>query len=202
MQPAGSQGTIVCDVDGVVADLTPAWLDALFARHPECPDPRKDPTWDSWDIADVVPQRFLEPLFEILGSHEVYDTVRPILGGLDGIMALRNEGFRIVFVTSCVIGHAGAKLKWLVKHGFLETVRHNYDYVECSDKTLIRGSLIIDDRPKTCHDFQRQNGFGSSILFMQRQLHPKHTKGLFHVESWPGVYHRVMDLHRKRSLRS
>lgn len=194
MKRVDSQATVICDVDGVVADLTPAWLDALLKLYPDCPDPRQNAAWDSWDIADVIPQKFLEPLFELLGSYALYETVPAIHGALEGIEAIRLEGLRVVFATSCVPGHAGAKLLWLFREKFVETIRHNYDYVEASDKTLLRGSVIIDDRPKTCHDFMRLNGPHSAILFMQRQLHIKHTRGLYVSRNWTEVYHTIKEL--------
>jgi 5'(3')-deoxyribonucleotidase len=175
---------VVVDVDEVVASLIPTWVRALRAKHPECPNPIGNPTWDTWDIKDQIPECYHGTLLELLETHEIYEDVQPVQDSLQAVQLLRTLGCRVVFATSVVVGHAGAKLRWLVKHGFLETERHCYDYVETSDKALIRGDLLIDDRPKNCQKFLRANGPTSALLFMPRYINFKYRLDFPAAQNW------------------
>jgi hypothetical protein len=75
---------------------------------------------------------------------------------------LREDGHRVIFVTSTPKGSEGAKLKWLVDNRFLDKEgaygdgRVYDDYVEVHDKSLIRADIMIDDRPENLFGFQGQ----------------------------------------------
>jgi 5'(3')-deoxyribonucleotidase len=178
--------TLAIDVDEVIAQLVPTWVGELRRRHPECPDPHT-PAWTSWQVTDQIPEKYHDILFEILDEPTLYDTVEPVPGALEGIQALRAMNYRTVFVTSASNGHAGAKLRWLVKHGFLDTHKFQRDYVECYDKTLIYADMILDDRPRTCHDFVKEHGVGRALLYMPRYLAPECRTGLPFVTNWGAV---------------
>lgn len=159
----GERRTIIMDVDGPVADLYPAWFQAVEDRTGFRANPM-DRDWQVWDAAALFPAEHHDVLFQCLGDPNLYEHVRPVPGSLEGIRKLQSH-HRVVFCTSVHNGHAGAKLRWLVRHGFLESVRHCPEYVECSDKGLIRGDIMVDDRPKNLRAFQ-----GKRVLFMPRLL--------------------------------
>lgn len=150
------------DVDGVVADLGEAWLTAYNRDYND------DMTQDkilTWAIHEYVNPTCGRKIYNYL-TPELYDSVKPIEGALEGVLRLREMGHRVVFVTSTPRGSEGAKLSWLLKHGFLEggglygDGRVYEDYIECSDKTLVAVDVLVDDRSTTIESFP-----GHGILF-------------------------------------
>lgn len=134
---------LALDVDGVLADLMSPWL-ALYNAE-----------WDDHlTLADITAwnvDRFVRPecgmhVYEYLITPGLYENVAP-LESPETVSALRAAGFRVIFVTSAWPGTAGFKQRWLSEHGFL---LNHHDYVECSDKNLIRAPFLIDDRLDTC----------------------------------------------------
>ncbi len=190
---------IIVDVDEVVAALLPVWIRKIMEACPGCPDPRQNPNWDTWDIKDQIPDVYHDRMFDLINTHAIYDEVEPVPGALEGIARLRSAGHRLIFATSHVVGHAGAKLRWLVRQGVLENERHCYDYIETSDKSLVRGDILIDDRPRSCKNFVAVNNPWSAILFMPRDIHPRYRRGLTTARDWNDVVSIVLYGARKNA---
>lgn len=179
--------TILVDVDDVVVNLCPLWVQEFRKVVPEIPDLLSQ-DWQEWDLAHLVPEQHLETLFGLL-NHDIYKQIQPVDGALEGVNWIRRNGHRVVFVTTSTRDHAGAKFDVLVRYGFLEPERYPMNYVEICDKSLIRGDIIVDDRPKTCHNFEKSGG--RSILF-KRQFQKTHLpydlrKGLLTADNWAEV---------------
>lgn len=178
---------IIVDVDDTTADLVPVWVREFLRMYPECPNPC-DERWTDWDVAPLVPDEYQERFWAVLANPELYDQVEPIPGSLEGVEKLRKFA-RVVFATSAVNGHSGAKLRWLVKRGYLDTIVRNRDYIETFDKSLLRGQLIIDDRPQTCRKFAAVNGGRRSALLYLRPpaIAPEYREGLIAAANWTEV---------------
>ena len=178
---------VYIDVDDTTFDLVPHWVDEFLRQYPECEDPRLK-GWYDWDIAPLIPAEYQDRFWDILGNPELYDRVALIPGALEGVQAIRAMGARVVFVTSAVNGHAGVKLRKLVQHGLLDTVVRNRDYIETFDKSLLRGDLIIDDRPQTCRKFVQANGRYTALLYLRPPaIRPDYRRGLPNASDWTGV---------------
>lgn len=135
---------ILVDVDDVTADLVPSWLDEYNKQYD---DNLKVEDITVWDIASLVKTEAKDKFFDIINNHRFYYNVQPVPGAYEGIIALRQMGHRVIFATSAMVGHAGDKLRWLQHNRFLDTNKFNDpDYMEITDKTLIKADLIIDDR--------------------------------------------------------
>jgi 5'(3')-deoxyribonucleotidase len=185
-------GVVIVDVDDTTADLVPVWVGEFLKRYPECPNPC-DADWIDWDVSPRVPEAFQKYFWGVLDEPQLYDLVQPIPGALEGVQQIRSWNYRVVFATSATNGHSGAKLRWLVKHGFLDSIIRQRDYIETFDKSLLRGNLIIDDRPKTCRDFAAVNGGRRSALLYLRPpaIHLSFREGLIAATDWPNVVERA-----------
>lgn len=142
---SASPKVILCDVDGVVADLHTAWLSAYNRDYQ---DTLTYEQITAWSMDQFVKPECGEQIYKYIREPYLYDwdAVRPIKGAFEGIQALRRAGFRVVFLSSCVPGSTDAKVRWLIRHGFLSDLeRTPSDFIAAHSKGLVRGDLLIDD---------------------------------------------------------
>ena len=168
--------TILCDVDGVVADLCTTWLGRYNADYDDHLSPN-DIT--AWNTHDFVKRSCGMKIYDYLWDESLYDNVQEIPGAFDGIKMLRAAGHRVVFVTS---GIQPAKVRWLHERGFLtaQTWQQERDIVIAHDKSLIKGDVLIDDGP---HNFQGFNGI--KVLFNQPWNHEPYRA--VRVRNWKHI---------------
>ena len=181
--------TVACDIDGVVADLHRSWLDAYekdYNHHIESEE------ITAWAIHKFVKPECGGRIYTYLTA-ELYKSVLPILGALEGIQELR-ENHRVVFVTSAPTGTGDAKYHWLCENGFLPKSRDAYgdgrvhpDFITCHDKSLIRADILIDDRAENIQDF-----LGHGILF-DAPYNQDYQTG-FRAKTWDDVVSDVSSL--------
>lgn len=144
--------TILFDIDGVLANLHPAWLRRYNLEYNDTMTPS---AVTEWDIHKLVKPECGTKIYDYL-DYTIYDEVKPVSGALGAVKFARQLS-RVVFVTTPCNNHGGAKLVWLNKHGFEVDKK---DYVECHDKSLIRGDVLIDDCPLNLIGF-----LGVPVLF-------------------------------------
>lgn len=129
---------VAIDVDGVVADLITTWLNRYNKDYSDNVLPSHIINWNFSNLVKCGTN-----IFKYIQDPTTYDSVNPIIGSKEAIELLRNY-FRVIFVTSSTVGTLGRKFHWLVQHGYLEE-KELKNYVECSDKNLIKADLLIDD---------------------------------------------------------
>ena len=137
---------VLCDVDGVVADLLTEWLGRYNVRWGD--DLTKEDIL-AWDLAKFVRPECGNQVFDILWEEDLYDYVSPIEGALEGIHEFREMGCRVVYVTSSNEITAKSKMVWLDLNGFLDKslppVSQGLDVVIAHDKSLVSGEIMVDD---------------------------------------------------------
>lgn len=172
---------ILCDVDGVVADLMgglSTWMQALGL--PAC-DPNSIGLFDIRRAARLPQLVELDDFlrkgpfpapdgdggvngaFMAFMRTDSYDWVLPITGAVEGMAALQ-ENFDVHFVTALMEAapeHVPSKMRWMKRH--FPTVP--YFTAPSKLKMRIQGDLGIDDRYDTC---MRWEEVGTrSFLFRQ-----------------------------------
>jgi 5'(3')-deoxyribonucleotidase len=149
---------ILVDVDSVVADLVPAWLDIYNNQYSD--SLTKNDILE-WDIHKFTKPECGKKIYNILKNPGLYKNVKPIDGALSAIKILKKSGHRIIYASSGIFEQ---KAEWLKDNGFLSSKNSDWhfadDLIFCGDKTLIYGDWIIDDKYENCHGRQ-------SILFDQ-----------------------------------
>ena len=135
--------TVAIDVDEVCAQLYDEWL-RRYNRDYE--DNLRFEDITSWEISSFVKPKAKKAVFDYLREPDLYKKVQPYPGAKKAVEFLRFFGHRVLFVTSCVRGGFDSKAEWLVEQGFLpDDQRSLKDFVPCSDKSLIRADVLVDD---------------------------------------------------------
>lgn len=161
---------ILVDVDGVVANTHAAWLSIYNAEWNDDLMPHEVTRWELHKL--VVPECGVK-VYDYLRDPYLYSETQPMNDALEGIRQLREMGHRVVYVTA---GNFPGKIEWLHRHHFLLEYPHGpenwetaRDFVIASDKSIIKGDILIDDRYENVAEFH-----GHGILFDQpwNRQHP------------------------------
>jgi 5'-nucleotidase len=130
------------DIDDTIADLVPRWLDRYNQKYVDNLVP-KDIT--DWDIARFTKKECGKRIYDLLIKN-LYDDVLPVFGAIKGIRNLREDGHKIIYITSFCPTTAGRKYDWLREYHLVENL---HEYMECNNKPLVRVDVLIDDRLET-----------------------------------------------------
>ena len=169
-----SELIVASDCDGVIINLTYPWL-KWYNR--DWKDNLKYKDLIDWDLDKLVKPECGKKIYDYLEYPGIYDEAPPIANSLNGIIHLREMGYRVIFVTSSTLGAAGRKYKWLKDNGFIDTPK---DYVEATDKSLILANYLLDDYTININAFK-----GRGVLFSA----PYNKSSLItpRVNDWKGV---------------
>lgn len=136
-----SKRILVCDVDGVVVDLSYRWYEYIKTIVPDVNVTYQllSPYYDFH-----VPVRGYitkEEAYHFWKRRNLYDNETPLAGSVEIISKLKYEhGFDIVFASHVEGDHAKSKYEFLTRHfpvdGFIAT----------REKGYVRADVAIDDR--------------------------------------------------------
>ncbi|MBT4166358.1 5'-3'-deoxyribonucleotidase [archaeon] len=167
---------VLVDMDDVMADTSEYLYETLMVRYPnvlEFKVPRK-----KFDIKDEYSFGNLLKVESVLYSLDFQSSIPPVKGSLDAVREIHKRGHDVVF---CSTPHKYYETSVLQKYQWLENhLGKPFDrkLILTEDKTLIRGDLLIDDKPEI-------NGLRfpswEHILFA--------TSYNFHVDSRRRLYH-------------
>lgn len=149
---------LVCDVDGVVIDLSYCWYEYLRSII-------KDKFFSYEDFA--CEYAYYKNLSQYVTEKEamwfwnqetLYDNREPLANAAESLWALKREhGFKIVFASHVEGQHAKGKFAFLKKHfpvdGFMAT----------REKQFVRADVAIDDRYE--HLLSHPMGVGKILKF-------------------------------------
>ncbi|MBO1114284.1 5'-3'-deoxyribonucleotidase [Bordetella petrii] len=138
---------ILLDQDGVLADFEHAFLDAWRARHPDiAPVPYESRR--SFRILDDYPPDLRARAEAIYTAPGFIRDLPPVPGAVEAYRELLALGMDVRICTSPLLQFENCvaeKYLWVERHlGRAATER----LVLTRDKTLVRGDLLIDDKPR------------------------------------------------------
>jgi len=133
--------TVLLDMDGVIVDWDAGFREAWGSRS------SIDRTV-SYYMEDCVPPAYRDEALAVLHEEGFFLNLPPMKGSIAAAKAMVAKGYRVLFCTSPVQTSqhcAGEKFEWIRKHFGEEWVKR---IVLTSDKTPVRGDVLIDDKPK------------------------------------------------------
>lgn len=138
---------ILVDMDGVIADWGHAYGESLDAHGEIAALIPRHKDQRSFDLhAGRTPDE-IEIIRSVMVEEGFYQRLRPIPGAKQALKAMVKTGHDVRIVTSPWVSNptcASDKLNWIVKHyGSHWGAR----VVITSDKTIVRGDYLIDDKP-------------------------------------------------------
>ncbi len=136
---------ILIDMDGVLADFLAGFKQAWVDRGLP---PYFDTTLEQWDLNHYVPVHHRE-LVDVLMQQQGFFRGLPVMpGAVDAVLGMLEAGHALWVCSTPVAESAyceGEKKSWLRAH-FGETFARRMVFTH--DKTLVKGDLLIDDKPK------------------------------------------------------
>jgi 5'(3')-deoxyribonucleotidase len=157
--------TIAVDVDSVACDTMTPWLARYNA---EWHDNLTREEITEWDTDKFVKPECGKKCYKYFADPTLYDDALPIEGAQECVEYMRRIGWRVIFPTTITPGSEGSKKKWLYKYGFLlPTDAKGADYIEVTDKTLVRAKYLLDDSWSNCYEFRNKCYPDDAIIFDQ-----------------------------------
>lgn len=131
------------DMDGVVADLETSLHDYIAEKFPEAV--RREGVGDIWAVEDQYDGIEREDLSPLFFAERFFLDLPVIEGAYEGVEALA-EVAEVWFCSTpkSSIYCGGEKQVWIDKH-FPDFKRR---LILTKDKTMVRGDILIDDKPK------------------------------------------------------
>lgn len=173
------QLTILIDMDDVLWDLVGGWVEELNRVH-GTNVAVSDVT--DWKIKKFFPNLTDEQLYAPLFDPVLWTKLVPIPSAIEIVSRLINDGHRVRIVTATHYGTVSPKIKsFLYKYSFLKWE----DIIIASDKSIIKGDVMIDDGVHNLIDFP-----GTRILFDRPHNHtfPAEANNMIRVQTWNEIY--------------
>jgi len=142
----GTPPLVLVDMDGVQADLTGAFWAEFERRFPDAPTRADADTSIFWLDRQIAPQ-WTEAVHAVTTAPGFFATLDPLEGAVEAMNAMLDEGWDVRICTAPLLTNptcASDKLAWadrVLGEGWSRRV------VIAKDKTLVRGDVLIDDKP-------------------------------------------------------
>ena len=138
---------ILVDMDGVLADFEQGFVNIWKVKHPDLPyiSPEKRTTFYTYK---QYPKEQRPLTQEIVRASGFFASLPPIKGALKGFAELAETDQQIFICSSPLIGNptgASEKYDWIEQYLGREWLGN---VILAPDKTMVRGDILIDDRPK------------------------------------------------------
>jgi 5'-nucleotidase len=160
--------TILCDMDGVVADLLAHWLAVYnyeFRRNVRVSD------ITDWDTGKCVPDG--AAVYPIIERPGFFGELPVMPGAVEGLEALLARGHDVFLVSAGAGWALSDKSHWVAKH--MPFMRNRMLLTNGkTPKGLVRGDVLIDDGPHNLIDFKKRNPAACAIAC----AYPYTTPGL------------------------
>jgi 5'-nucleotidase len=137
---------ILLDQDNVLADFEAGFRQAWIACHPEIP-PVEEAERKSFQVREDYPSDLRPAVDAILQSRGFYRNLPLMRGARQAVTDLLAEGFDIYICTSPLTQYQNCvleKYEWVEEYLGSEFTKR---VILTRDKTLVRGDVLIDDKP-------------------------------------------------------
>lgn len=140
------QKTILFDQDGVLADWQAMFDELLTLQFPHISVlPREEIT--VFKAQSLYATEYQADIQKMMDTPGFYRELKPIEGAVEALHQIRAAGYETFICTAPYVTNetcASEKMAWVREHLGADWVKK---MVITSDKTLVRGDVLIDDKP-------------------------------------------------------
>ena len=133
--------TILFDADDVLENLVECWVNALNDKYGLAV---KIEDIKSWSISDFFPIE-RKKVYSILFEKSLWESLSAKTNAVSTLKRLKEEGHTVKIVTNSHPETVAVKCRWIVANFPFLSWR---DIIIAADKQLIRGDVLIDDKPE------------------------------------------------------
>lgn len=181
--------TIVCDIDGVLNNLTHKAIELYNLRSGKNIQISDITTYN---FSDCLPQDDADAICALFQEKELWDSLTPTPGSQDALKALMLMGHKVYLATATHYKNFAWKIEWLEEHyGFLS----HKNVIRIMDKSLLNTDVMIDD----CLD-NLINNVCERICIDQpwnRSPSKDYTYDIYRVSHWDQIPNVINDIERK-----
>ena len=186
--------TILVDIDGVVADMLPAWLLRIYEKTGVLASIDDVTTWEM--SAPPLSEVSRDSMLDIL-NEPGFNLGLPVFTGADVYLKqLHEAGHKIYFVTARwgpVI--MPETLSWMRKHfPWLQPEKH---LCFIHDKSLLAGDVLVDDRMDNLVAYRAAHP-RADLIAIDYPYNRIDVDGVYRVaydrEAWAKIYERIVIL--------
>lgn len=138
--------TVLVDMDGVIADWQKQYDTLLSKQFPHIPIIPFDQI-TSFKTQNFYADEHRVDISKMMNTPGFYRDLEPISGAVDALHAMEAAGITVFLCTAPYVTHetcASEKMGWVKEHLGERWLNRT---VITSDKTLVRGDVLIDDKP-------------------------------------------------------
>jgi 5'-nucleotidase len=138
---------ILVDMDGVLADFEQGFINIWKVKHPDLPYVPVEER-NTFYTYKQYPKELRPLTQDIVRAPNFFAALPPIEGALQGFKELAETGHDIAICSSPLIGNptgASDKYDWIEENLGDDWVGK---LILAPDKTMVRGDILIDDRPE------------------------------------------------------
>lgn len=139
-------GLILVDLDMVIADFNAGFENEWQKRYPDrVVVPLRERK--SFYVTKDYPQEYERDIEAIINGKDFLINLPPIEGAISGFLNLQSKYGKVRVCTTSLKNEfsSGEKWNWVRNH---LGKKHAEEMIICNDKTIIRASHLIDDRPQ------------------------------------------------------
>ncbi len=180
--------TILTDLDDVLWDFCGLWIAELNRRYGTNVMPH-DVT--DWEIARFFPDLTSDQLFAPLHDDGIWQRILPIANSATYIQRLMLDGHKVRVVTATHPTTVPAKIKRFLE---LFPVFRWEDVIIASDKSVVRGDVMIDDGT---HNLEAAITNVPNLFLFDRphnRDYDAHRVGMIRVRTWEELYSKITQL--------
>lgn len=137
---------VLCDMDGVIADFDHGLYHHMLKAHP---DNLLPPVAQraAWSLESEVDADTADRIRMVMEGQELFLNLHEIPGAIRALNEMHHSGLSVYLCTAPIIPGqhcASEKFQWVQSHLGLDWASR---MIITKDKTLVRGSILIDDNP-------------------------------------------------------
>lgn len=181
---------ILIDADGVLENLTHAWVEYLNRRYGTsvCYEDITD-----WDMTKAFPTLSREQVYGAELDEELYSLLRPLNGAPEYVKKLIDDGNEVYVVTSTPYQVIKVKYEQVMAKYYPFLSWKNF--IITSNKQLIRGDVLIDDG---IHNLVGGEYAKILVSTPYNEAFDAEGSGMIRAHDWAEIYDAVKSLEHIR----